>query len=281
MIKLTFQGKSYDVQLLDRTAFHEAFLNALVHRDYSVDGMVSVNFTGDKLIITSPGTFYGGVTSENIAKHEPRHRNKALAKMLMVYHLVDRAGMGVLRMSVSSLRYGRDFPTFSQRGDSIEVSMEARFIRAGVFAIANDGNKVYGITDLLILNSVFEKGYVGVPALTKLLSKVNNNPWESIVASVDSLDCVELCGTKDGLFVRVVPTWNSVLDVQKSFRITAASKKHVELYKFLFRHGKASNADIKSYLGHKHTSQTSVFLRTAAYTRRSGRGPSAVWSLVE
>jgi len=185
------------------------------------------------------------------------------------------------RMSVNSLRYGRDFPTFAQRGDSIEVTMEARYTRPGVFVIANDGKKTYGITDLLILNSVFEKGYVGVPALRKLLSKVNDNPWDSIITSVESLDCVELCGTKDGLYVRVVPAWNTVLDVQKSFRITAVSKKHVELYQFLFRHGKASNADIKSHLGHKHTSQTSVFLRTAAYTKRSGRGPSAVWSLVE
>jgi len=253
----------------------------MVHRDYSVDGMVSVNFTGDKLIITSPGTFYGGVTAENIAKHEPRHRNKSLAKMLMEYHLVDRAGMGVLRMSVSSLRYGRNFPTFAQRGDSIEVAMEARYIRPGVFVIANDGKRTYGISDLLILNSVFEKGYVGVPALRKQLSKVDDNAWDSIISSVESLDCVELCGTKDGLYVRVVSHWNTVLNVQKSFRITKVSKKHVELYQFLFRHGKASNADIKAHLGHKHTSQTSAFLKTAAYAKRSGRGPSAVWSLVE
>ena len=41
-----FQGKNYSVQFLDKIAFHEAYINALVHRDYSIDGMVSVNFTG-------------------------------------------------------------------------------------------------------------------------------------------------------------------------------------------------------------------------------------------
>ena len=73
----TYKGKPFKVPLLDETAFHEAYLNALVHRDYSADGMTSVNFTGGKMIITSPGQFYGGVTAENIAIHEPRHRNKA------------------------------------------------------------------------------------------------------------------------------------------------------------------------------------------------------------
>jgi predicted HTH transcriptional regulator len=126
--QLRFRGKEYDVQLLDPTAFHEAYLNAIVHRDYSIDGMVSVEFLDDRLSVTSPGTFYGGVTADNIFLHEPRHRNKALARMLKEYHLVDRAGMGVLRMSLSSLRYGRDFPEFRETSGSLQCD-EAQFIR--------------------------------------------------------------------------------------------------------------------------------------------------------
>src|SRR5262249_52750111 len=58
---IRFRGKDYEVQLLDPIAFHEAYLNAIVHRDYSIDGMVSVEFLDDRLTVTSPGTFYGGV----------------------------------------------------------------------------------------------------------------------------------------------------------------------------------------------------------------------------
>jgi predicted HTH transcriptional regulator len=68
--EMEFQKKKYSIQLLDRIAFHEAFLNAVVHRDYSLEGMVSVEFLDDKLTITSPGTFYGGVRPDNIFLHE-------------------------------------------------------------------------------------------------------------------------------------------------------------------------------------------------------------------
>jgi ATP-dependent DNA helicase RecG len=278
---LEYEGKRYSVQLLDRIAFHEAYLNALVHRDYSVDGMVSVNFTGDRLVITSPGSFYGGVTSENIAKHEPRHRNKALAKMLMEYHLVDRAGMGVLRMSVNSLRYGRGFPSFVERGDSVEVAMQGEYLRPGIFVLATDQGANYGIPELLILNSVYEAGTIPVQSLTRQLAKAVDNPWDAVERAIGRLPSVELCGTRAGIFVRVKTEWAKFLKVNKTFRLTSASQKHVKLYQYLARHRTASNANIKAHLGFKQTSQTSAFLKSAAYVRRSGRGPSSVWALAD
>jgi len=278
---LSFQGKEYTVQLLDKVVFHEAYLNALVHRDYSVDGMVSVNFTGNQLIITSPGTFYGGITSEDIAKQEPRHRNKALAKMLMEYHLVDRAGMGVLRMSVSSLKYGRAFPKFVEGGDCVEVIMQGEYLRPGIFVLVTDQGADYGIPELLILNIVYEFGFVPVQQLTRQLAKVSNNPWDAFEHALSRLPYVELCGTRGGVFIRVKPEWNKLFNVSKTLRITSASPKHVKLYRYLERHGNASNANIKAHLGLRQTSQTSAFLKSAAYVKRSGRGPSSLWSLKE
>lgn len=278
---LDYEGKQYSVQLLDKIAFHEAYLNALVHRDYSVDGMVSVNFTGDRLVITSPDSFYGGITSDNIAKHEPRHRNKALAKMLMAYHLVDRAGMGVLRMSINSLRYGRSLPSFVERGDSVEVAMQGEYLRPGIFVLATDQGANYGIPELLILNSVYETGSVPVQSLTRQLAKAVDNSWDAVERAVGRLPSVELCGTRSGVFVRVKPEWAKFLKVTKTFRVTSASQKHVRLYQYLARHGSASNSDIKAHLDFKQTSQTSAFLKSASYARRSGRGPSSVWALTD
>lgn len=277
ILPLDHKGKHYDVPLLDRIAFHEAFLNALVHRDYSVDGMVSVNFTGKKLIITSPGSFYGGITADNIAKHEPRHRNKALAKMLMEYQLVDRAGMGVLRMSVNSLKYGRAFPVFAERNDFIEVTMEAEYIRPGIFVLSVNEQAEFGIAELLILNSIYEIGSVPVSNLRKQLNKIDNNPWDVIESALVKLTTVELSGTRDGVFIRVKPDWNEIFMVTKTLRITPTSQKHVKLYRYLLRHGSASNADIKAHIGFKYTSQTSKFLKSASYVRRKG----IMWSLIE
>ncbi len=278
-IPLEHEGKKYSIQFLDNIAFHEAYLNALVHRDYAVDGMVSVNFTTNRLVITSPGSFYGGVNSENIAKHEPRHRNKALAKMLMEYHMVDRAGMGVLRMGVNSLRYGRSFPVFQEQNNTVEVVMQGEYFRPGIFVLTNEGTD-YGIPELLILNSVYETGVVPIQSLVKQLSKIVDDPCDAIESAVKQLRVVDLCGSRKGIFVRVKPEWSKLLQVTKSFRTTAASERHVKLYQYLIRHGEANNADITAHLNFKQTTQTSTFLKKATYVKRTGpRGPGSVWSL--
>jgi predicted HTH transcriptional regulator len=275
-----YKNKRFVAPLLDETAFHEAYLNAVVHRDYSADGMISVNFTGEKLIITSPGQFYGGVTAENIAIHEPRHRNKALARILMTHQLVDRAGMGVLRMGVGSLRYGRSFPHFREAQHSVEVSMEAQYIKTPIAILALDNADSYGIPELLILNRVHGVGSVSVRDIEGQLSRLVTSPWRAVQSAVSKVSSVELCGTPSGVSIRVKPSWKDFLEVGRIFHPSVNSAKHVKLYSYLKQHGDASNADLRSVLGHAYSSQTSRFLKDAKYVRRTGSGPSAKWSLV-
>lgn len=277
-IEIPYEKKKYTLPKLDEIAFHEALLNALVHRDYSIDGMVSIEFLDKCITITSPGTFYGGVNSDNIFSHEPRHRNKALARMLMEYHLVDRAGMGVFRMSLNSLKYGRDFPKFIERNNSVVVSMQAEYFRPGIFVLSQMAGDNYGIPEYLILNSLYEKGYVPVQKILDTLSRIETSPWEVLKGAVSQIDQVELCGDKSNIYVRVKPAWNKIFNVQKSFRASTASDNYVKLYDFIIKHKDASNADIKDHLGHKHTPQTSKFLREIKYVQRSGRGPTSRWS---
>ncbi|WP_028573318.1 ATP-binding protein [Desulfonatronum lacustre] len=279
--EIVFQKAKYSVQLLDRIAFHEAFLNALVHRDYSLDGMVAVEFLDDKLTITSPGIFYGGVRPENIFRHEPRHRNKNLARMLMEYHLVDRAGMGVFRMSLNSLRYGRGFPTFEEQDNSVIVTMQAQYIRPAVFVTSETHKDVCGISEFMVLNSVYQTGLVPVSSLEAHLCKIEADPWEKIKVAVNNLPYVQFCGDKSGVYIRTRPDWNNFFEVQKTYRLSPASGKYVDLYMFLKIHRSAPNSDIKALLGHNHTSQTSMFLRDTKFVRRQGKGPGATWSLTE
>ncbi|MBS1572356.1 MAG: hypothetical protein JST62_08205 [Bacteroidetes bacterium] len=56
---IAYNGQDYDLTPLDEQAFHEAILNAVVHRDYAIDGMITINYKGDELVITNPGKFYG------------------------------------------------------------------------------------------------------------------------------------------------------------------------------------------------------------------------------
>lgn len=274
-----FAENPITVPLLDPIAFHEAFLNSLVHRDYSCEGMVSITFAGMQIVITSPGKFFGGVTADNIARHEPRHRNKALARMLMTYHLVDRAGMGVMRMGLRSLMYGREFPQFREDSESVEVRMQGEYLRGPIAVLAIDNEDKYGITELLILNSIYETGVVAVRPLIEQLMKHVSNPWPSVQNAVNNISGLELCGTKDGVFVRVTREWMKFFRCSTLFRVSATSKKHVALFEFLMRNESVSTSDVHPLFDVAHQSYTSKFLSEARYTKRTGHGPSSRWSL--
>ncbi|MCB0369924.1 MAG: putative DNA binding domain-containing protein [Bdellovibrionales bacterium] len=283
-IEIELNNNKYQIPLLDKIAFHEAFLNAIVHRDYSGDGMIAINFTGNKIKISSPGTFYGGVTAENIAIHEPRHRNKLLARILMLFQLVDRAGMGVQRMGLRSLIYGRKFPVFKEIEDSVEVTMDAEFLIPEIFVVTEPNIDEFGLTELLILNSVFETGYIDVQELQKILKKVVHDPWESIQEALrnDVLnDKVELVGNRNGVYVKVVNRWQSFFKASRMLRITSASDKYVALYSHLKKYATDSNSNISNLLGHNHASQTSAFLREAKFVKREGKGVKAKWFIHE
>ena len=79
----------------DRRAFREAFVNALVHRDYARLGAVYIRFKDDTLSISNPGGFVEGVSLDNLLVVEPRPRNPNLADAIKRIGLAERTGRGV------------------------------------------------------------------------------------------------------------------------------------------------------------------------------------------
>lgn len=102
----------------DRRAFREAFVNALVHRDYARLGATHVRLNDDGLTISNPGGFVEGVTLENILVTEPRPRNPLLADIAKRIGLAERTGRGIDRIFMGMLRYGRPAPDFSRSNAS-------------------------------------------------------------------------------------------------------------------------------------------------------------------
>lgn len=276
---IEFSGKQYTCKRLDSTAFHECFMNALVHRDYSIEGMVVVDYNYERMLVTNPGVFYGGVTAENINRHQPRHRNKALAKLLMNFQLVDRAGMGVKRMGMGSLAYGREFPVFREVFDTVEVTLSSKAIIPEIFVRVQGAPDKFSLVDLIIFNSLYRVGYMDIIDLNKRIAGLEGDSWLAIKTSVSKHGEIELCGTNKGIYVRIKPAWANFFKAQNPLKISQTSGKHVKLYGYLYEFQEASNENITELLGHKSTTHTSAFLRQASYTVRKGNGPSARWSL--
>ncbi len=108
----------------DRRAFREAFVNALVHRDFSRLGAVHVKIGDDGLSISNPGGFVEGVTLDNLLVADPRSRNPLLADVIKRIGLAERTGRGIDRIYEGMLRYGRPAPDYSMSNEfTVSVQM--------------------------------------------------------------------------------------------------------------------------------------------------------------
>lgn len=278
-IDIDFKGNKYKVPNLDPVAFHEAFLNAVVHRDYAVDGMITVEFSGNDLSITSPGTFYGEITTENIAYHSPRHRNKALARILMTYRFVDRAGMGILRMGVKSLVYGRRYPVFEETADSINVSMQAEYIKPAIFVLTHGKQQLF-LPDLILLNALSERAYVPLPECGDMITKVILDTSKAIIDFSNRWNTyLEICGTKEGILLRIKDNSVEFFDLHKTIKPPPNSDKFVKLFFMLKKHKWVSNEDVSTLLGYKQSQSTSRFLSDIEWIERSGKGIATKYKL--
>jgi len=111
-----------------KIALREALLNAFVHRDYRVPGSVMLKHYKDKLILTNPGNFIGGISPENILHHPPVARNLHLAELMDRLRLVNRSNLGVPRIYKSLLIEGKEPPQYAEVGEFVELTLMASTI---------------------------------------------------------------------------------------------------------------------------------------------------------
>lgn len=100
------------VPRLPASTIRESIANALVHRDYSENGPVTVQLSDVALRVASPGGFPPGITLFNLLD-DSKPRSPILAEAFKRAGIVDRAGRGVREMYVQLLRNGRGAPDYS------------------------------------------------------------------------------------------------------------------------------------------------------------------------
>ncbi len=72
----------YEYPVFPVEALREALLNAFSHRDFTKPGPIMIKQFKDRLEISNPGMFIGGVTPKNILHHDPVARNRKLVEIL-------------------------------------------------------------------------------------------------------------------------------------------------------------------------------------------------------
>lgn len=116
-------GQQIQIEDFPAAAVREALSNAVLHRDYQVDGPVVVSHSSQLFELVSPGPLVAGVTPENILTHESKPRNPALARMARILGLAEEVGVGVDRMYREMLFAGKQPPTIVSSSASVGVTL--------------------------------------------------------------------------------------------------------------------------------------------------------------
>jgi ATP-dependent DNA helicase RecG len=161
-----------------RSAFREALLNALFHRDYRRLGTVYVQWHPDRLELTSPGGFPEGVTPSNLLVHEPLPRNARLYAAAKRIGLVEQTGRGVDKVYLGQLRYGRPAPDYS-RSDATGVRLtlrgggESLDFAAFVFERERQQGPMT-VEQMIVLNRLFHERRVTSEQVTREIQRSQN-----------------------------------------------------------------------------------------------------------
>ena len=138
----------------------EALLNALTHRDYFLNQSIHLDLYEDRIEISSPGGFIGGVTPGNVLRHEPVRRNPLLADVLQHLGLVNRAGIGVDQIFEQQLSDGKDLPRYEADESNVSVRLPIA-VHAGFAQCVYEtrrGGESLELDDLIALRGILSRG---------------------------------------------------------------------------------------------------------------------------
>ena len=127
-------GGRYDYPSYTGRALQEAIVNAVVHRDYEVQGsQIIIRLFPDRMEFQNPGALYNSLTVENLyAGCQPVRRNQLLAGFMRGYKsavtggsFMEAMGEGFLNLVKDSERLSGRRPLLEQMGDATKLTIYA------------------------------------------------------------------------------------------------------------------------------------------------------------
>ena len=91
--------KRETIEKIPESAFREAIVNALIHRDWSVDAFIRIEMYDDKIVIVSPGGLpYGLSERDYLNGNISQLRNPIIANIFYRLKLVEKFGTGIRKI---------------------------------------------------------------------------------------------------------------------------------------------------------------------------------------
>ena len=113
----------FDLPYFNEEVIREAVLNAIAHRDYSINSETVIKQYPNSITILNAGGFPKGVTLENILAVNSTPRSRLLTEILEKTGLVERSGQGVDKIFRITLSEGKPEPDYTKT-DFFQVELQ-------------------------------------------------------------------------------------------------------------------------------------------------------------
>jgi ATP-dependent DNA helicase RecG len=193
----------FEIRTYPEIALREALLNALVHSDYRIPGPILVKQFKGRLEVSNPGGLPGGITPENILRHEPVPRNPALVDALTRLRLVNRSNLGVRRMYQALLMEGKEPPTIMDEGNAVRVIFRATPLSPSIrtfVAEESDRGRLLPLEHLLIIQHLLRHPELDTATAVRITQQSENDAREMLSRMESELGYLERGGTGRGTY---------------------------------------------------------------------------------
>lgn len=193
----------FEIRTYPEIALREAILNALVHADYRIPGPILVKQFRDKLEISNPGDLPGGITPENILRHEPVPRNPALVDALTRLRLVNRSNLGVRRMYQALLIEGKEPPAILDEGQAVRVVFRSSDLSAPFrmfVAEEADRGRILTVEYLLVIQHLLRHPEIDTATATRITQQNEQDARETLSRMETKLGYMERGGAGRGTY---------------------------------------------------------------------------------
>jgi ATP-dependent DNA helicase RecG len=178
-------------------AVRELLVNAFVHRDYLLPGTVFVKLYPDRLEITTPGGFLGGITPENILHHASVARYEALFSAVTRMRLANAANLGVPRVFREFLSQGKPPPRYWTSGASVRVTLKGQDARPEFYELDKEVPDL-DVDELLFLNFLTVNRYITTRQAAVICQRPEVEVDQSLTRLVDQRGLLQAFGSEKG-----------------------------------------------------------------------------------
>lgn len=193
----------FEIRTYPEIALREALLNALVHADFRMPGPILVKQFRNRLEISNPGGLPGGITPDNILRHEPVPRNPTLVDALTRLRLVNRSNLGVRRMYQALLIEGKEPPQILDEGEAVRVIFRSSDLSVPFrMFVAEEADKgqILSVEHLLLIQYLLRHPEIDTATAARMTQQSEPEARETLSRMETELGYLERGGTGRGTY---------------------------------------------------------------------------------